>query len=336
MLKLLAYIGKFIVGPLGVIFFVGAQSLNLITPGLGFVLIVVSIIGSFWQILHYGYIRERLILINRKYQMYTMTAFLITGSALGAIVGYIGWVTLPMNNEKPTPKQQAIHTLLMRISQFGLPVTVDPQTMITILPLHPEIQRWNSEFKNSGQKSISWPPGVKATDDPPPDFVYMCEITNPEDKTLLDISIPFSIQFHELEPIEVTVIRDKVKDETKITFPRPGPDHVILGTSGLASGNALFKDGALVKSFQRPMSIPSIPPNTTAKIYILNQSEKFIVKFRLPREGTAIVAGNTTRVPVVLVRPDTTVQDAVPWVGLAPTSYDWQKEKPIHKTKTKS
>jgi hypothetical protein len=222
----------------------------------------------------------------------------------------------------PGTRQLPIHTLLVRYEQGILPIRITPHDTAYISQLSPNISEWVWEVPNGGRTPIRWPKDIHPP--PPGDFIYVCELTNNEDKTLLAVSVSFNVSFHELEMVPVTVTKNKSGGES-ISMPSPGSDHVVvtLGHPKEAKNLTAARDGAVVKQFTHPISLPSIGPGSTAKIYLVNQS-KFISKFTLPTQATAIVAGNAQRIQVALVRPNVTVQDVLPWFGLAPSTYHWE------------
>ncbi len=124
--------------------------------------------------------------------------------------------------------------------------------------------------------------------------------------------------------VPVTV-KKNINGGESISLPSPGPDHVVLtlGHPRYSKHLTGARDGAVVKEFTHSVSLPSIGPGSTARIYLINQS-KYISKFTFPKQGTAIVAGSAQRIQVTLIRPNVTVMDAIPWFGLGPSTYHWK------------
>jgi hypothetical protein len=252
-----------------------------------------------------------------------IVAVMITGALLHNRSGRKEVVIAPSGQHET--KQLPSHTLLVRFEQSVLPVRVAPHDTAYILQLNPEILGWAWEVPNDGTKAIAWPADIHPKKGKPPgDFIYACVLTNDEDKTLLDVSIPFEVSFHELEMVPVIVTTHKDGTQS-ITFPRPGSDHIIvtLGHPRDAKDSKAARDGEVIKKFTHSVSLPSVHPGSTARIYLVNQS-KFISKFTFPAEASAIVAGNSERIRVALIRPNVTIMDTIPWFGLAPSTYHWE------------
>jgi hypothetical protein len=214
------------------------------------------------------------------------------------------------------------HTLLARFTPLTLPIRIAPGDTAYILQLNPEIKRWAWEIPNTTTKAITWPSDLRIKKGGPPgDLIYACELTNNEDRVFMDVSVSFDVSFHELAMIPVKVTHDKTG--THYTYKethRAG--QVVIGI-GSKEEAKVAEDGALVSQFAHSTALPSIAPGSTSRIYLINQS-KYISKFTIPRIATAIVAGDSKRVTVTLVRPDVTVNDAVRWFGLGPATYHWK------------
>ncbi|MDR4479775.1 MAG: hypothetical protein R3B37_08550 [Nitrospira sp.] len=152
-----------------------------------------------------------------------------------------------INPSIPAPS----HAVLIRFMPGNLPIIVDPQSVAYVLQLNPNITRWAWEVPNGGGKALQWPSDLKTIKGGPPgDSIYVCEITNHEDKTLMDVTIPFSVSFHELDMVPVTVKHNKNGSES-VTIPTPGLDHIVvtLGHPKHAKDLTAARDGVLVKAF---------------------------------------------------------------------------------------
>jgi hypothetical protein len=240
----------------------------------------------------------------------------------------VQWKHLLTTGGKQNPSttelaQSPTHTLLVRYLQGSLPIRIAPKDVAYILQLNPNITQWVWEVGNPEQGTITWPSDLHPQKGGPPgDFIYVCELTNHEDKTFLDVSVPFEVSFHELEMVPLTFTKDK-NGKQLAGVPRPGVGHAIF-VGSKDQKKIAARDGAIVKEFMHSVSLPSIPPGSTTRIYLVNQS-KFISKFTFPREATAIVVGNAQRIKVALIRPRVTVADVVPWFWLPPPlTYHWK------------
>jgi hypothetical protein len=238
--------------------------------------------------------------------------------------GLIAQNPLPTSdNASSLHTEQALsHTLLVRYSEYRLPIRVAPKDTAYILQLNPNIERWVLELSNSKKAAVNWPSDVNPTKTI--DYIYACELTNEEDKTLLDVSVSFDVSFHELEMFPPIPVTDNKNGTKSAALPRPGLDHIVIAFPNPKESKVIMaaRDGALVKEFIHSASIPSIQPKSTARIYLVNQSS-LISKFKIPTQATGIVAGNAQRITIVLVRPDVTVLDTSPWYGLGPSQYHW-------------
>jgi hypothetical protein len=262
-------------------------------------------------------------------KIWALVSLVVVGCVLFAVLLRVvaGYSTAtPFPQPPPTQAEQPpTHTLLVRYTQGMLPIKIVPNDTAYILQLNPNITEWAWEVSNPKQKAITWPADLHPKKGGPPgDLIYACELTNDEDKTLLDVSVPFEVSFHELEMVPVTVTKNKDGTQS-VTVPRPGTDHVVLTLGHPQNSKDLTaaRDGAIVKKFVHSISLRSIQPGSTARIYLVNQSN-YISKFTFPAQATAIVAGNAKGVRVALVRPNVTVMDAMPWYGLAPSTYHWK------------
>jgi hypothetical protein len=230
--------------------------------------------------------------------------------------------TSPSQTQKP-PSIQPTHTLLVRYTDSILPIRIAPRDTAYILQLRPDIFQWVEEVPNETQTPFSWPSDIRLPkkNELPNDVIYICELTNNEDKTFQAISIDFEVSFHELEPLPIIVTKNK--DGTIGRTPsNPGLNHiaVIVFTPDHSEE---VRDGAMVKQLKHSISLPEIHPGSTAKVYLINQSN-YISKFTFPNKATAVIAGNAERVPIALIRPNVNVMDSVPWYGLGPASYHWK------------
>jgi hypothetical protein len=267
-------------------------------------------------------------------KIWTLASLVVVGCVLFAVLVRVvasdsSPMPQPLAQPSPPPPAQAEqpppHTLLVRYTRAMLPLRIAPHDTAYILQLNPNIPEWVWEVPNNRNTAITWPPGFHPKKgEPPGDAIYACELTNDEDKTLLDVSVSFHVSFHELEMVPVTVTKNKDGTES-LTVTGPGRDHVVVTVRNPKNPNVVTaaQDGAVVKEFMHSISIPSIEPGSTARVYLISQS-KFISKFALPVKATAIVSGNATRIQVTLVRPNVTPMDSFAWWGLAPSTYHWE------------
>ncbi len=214
-------------------------------------------------------------------------------------------------------------TLLVRYSMGTLPIDIHPQKTAYVLQLNPNITNYIWEVPNNGRKTIKWPLDFKVNKTSPPEAICVGEITNYGDKTLLDVSMSIKVSFHELDMVSVTTSIDAKGKH--VTMPTPGTDHIVVtfpDPTGRSKPLLGARDGAVVKQFTHTISIPVIAPHMPVNLYFVSQS-KYISKFSLPIEATAVLADTSERVPVKLVRPQANVEDAFPWFGLAPAIYHW-------------
>lgn len=250
------------------------------------------------------------------------------------IVGFGGWLTALKVKEPPSAEEIAkqiaklrppepTHTLLVRYAQDALPIRIASGDTIYVLQLNPNITQWVWEVQNPKKNAISWPEDLHLKKDGPlADLVYVCTVTNEEERALLDVSISFKISFHALEAFPVTI--KKNKDGTQsITMQAPGSNHVMVTINHPGEAPTAARDGAIVKQFDHSVSIPSLHAGQSVRIYLANQSA-LISKFTFPAEASAIVAGDARRTNIRLVMPNTTVIDRLPWFGLGPATYHWK------------
>jgi hypothetical protein len=221
------------------------------------------------------------------------------------------------------PIAQPTHTMLVRYSDSRLPIKIASEDTAYILQLNPNITRWVWEIPNPSERPISWPPDVHPKKGGPlSDPIYICTLTNEENNNFLDVSISFKVSFHELEMLPLTTQNNK--DGTRsVTYPRPGLEHVLVTIDPSFKHPTAARDGRTIKEFEHSVSIPSLHYGQSVKIYLINQSAH-ISKFTFPVEATAIVAGDSRRIKISLVRPNITISDAIPWFGLSPATYHWK------------
>ena len=239
---------------------------------------------------------------------------------IASVVGLLGQKARSTSVTQP-PKPA--HTLLVKFSEGILPIRIAPKDTAYVLQLHPDVVKWAWEIQNQEDFAITWPSNIHPP--PPGDRIYVCELTNHEDKAFLDVTVPFNVSFHHLEIVPVTVSRDK-NGQVSVTLPRPGADHIVvtLGHPKYPEDLTAARDGELVKEFTHSIAVRSIASGSTVRIYLVNQSE-WISKFTIPKQAKAVISGNPEPVPVALVRPDVTPMDEVPWFGLPPSTYDWKR-----------
>jgi len=299
---------------------VGLGLTGWLNPALGLCLIVAGVLYWLYEMLTSKTVRARFSLKRRW----------LTGICVALVLGLVslppairkirpGQSETVKTPENPSQKPQ-MHTLLVRMRMDNLPVRIAPTDVAYILQLNPNIERWALDIPNQSIKAITWPIDFRsANKGPRGDLIYACELTNNEEKTMLAVTVPFGVSFHQLEILPTAVTKNK--DGTRsFSFPGPVADRVAVNLGHDLSKWA--REGALVKEFTHSITLASVAPGSTVRVYLVNQS-KFISKFTFPQKASAVIAGDASRVEVALIRPEVNVGDSLPSFGLPPATYHW-------------
>jgi hypothetical protein len=209
----------------------------------------------------------------------------------------------------------------VRLELDSLPIRVAPHDTAYVLQLNAKINQWLFTERNDGDKPLTWPQDIHLrTNKPLPDQVYVCTITNDEDKPLSSVAIAFHITFHKLVPSPTTFTR--IGNKNTLTFTTV-PDHISVNIQDKKTMKfSGYIDGEKVATMDHLVELPLIPAGSNEKIYLVSQST-YISKFTVPNEATAVVSGRPGRISVDVIRPQVNITDQFPWFGLGPTTYKW-------------
>jgi hypothetical protein len=245
-----------------------------------------------------------------------------------------GFSTSTLPNEAVESPQATPPSLTARFTQENLPISIHPQSTAYILRLYPNNPQWMLASENDGRRTIKWPVESEATKIKKTSKLYdkitVCELTNPPDsKTLTDVSMDFEVRFH--EPKEVKgAVQTKNPDGTMtlsfpFTVPSPGEPAgwpVYVESEGDTGPKALTA-GAILTEVKQRVSIPVLMPNSTVKLYLVNQT-RFVVTFDFPKDASGLRLGETELIPIKLVRTEVKPLNEMPGNLIAPTKYRWR------------
>ena len=235
-------------------------------------------------------------------------SFLVFG-ALGATwAGAIFWVqdrekqstalpsmpTVETRTEVPTTAPPI--TLTLRFNpKVEFPFTIPPQTTAYAVladPNNREQLRGVWDISNAGEETVSWPRNDSLERDQftsLPDLALTLDLLNFSPTELINVHVNMDFEFFET-----------IKDETS------------------------SHSGASIGGITQGVNIPVIPPKSTVKIFVANQSVKYYVHVSFPTEAKVLVSGESARRTINIIRTGVSFVGALPGFPLSPAKVKWR------------
>lgn len=209
---------------------------------------------------------------------------------------------------------------MVRYSVSQLPIQIAPKTTIYALQLHPNSQRWITEFPNVGGTKMSWPADY-VNKSKFPERVIKVAFTNHSTQKIINLSAPFLVRFHEVKTMLLQTTKHP-DGKFPVHVPYAGNDPRvrygdIIGEGG--SQPTLWHPDKELSTHTYNVAIPIVNANSEAELYIVNQSPLYAL-FEYPDNGTAQSAESSNRKVVEFTRPDVNVMDAVKLMYLPPNT----------------
>lgn len=257
-------------------------------------------------------------------------ATLIVVGAIGAILGAAVFVLVYLavreqvnHNSDTAAETRAVSpspTLMLRYRRDTLPIDIKPGHNVRVAHLDPAQTQWLIEIENDTPDQMKWP-SVPLLDDPPTFIgIHILEMSNYDEKALLNVSFAFEVFFHEPRELAVDVTEDPDSTVYRFEIDPRAFEH----RKGIAyqQKDKHLVSGTLAHQISRRVVIPSIRGHDTAQIYLVNKSA-YVTRFSYPTKAEAVIVGHPTVVEVDLVRPLSTESDAFPMFWMTPTQYRW-------------
>lgn len=211
---------------------------------------------------------------------------LFGGALVGALAAGTGYYLFLKHGEdlagtapiaEPVPSPITLTTRFNPMMVF--PFSIPPKTTAYVVLAYPRMAEfWGAgEIRNDGADHLVWPRKAELKWQPPAgigDFAFTLDLTNHSDHKLVNVTLVFDFAF-DVGSTRQEFIASKVKAR----------HHVV---------------------------IPALGINETATVYVANQSSQYNVFVSFPSEATTLVAGESERRSIKLVKAGVNVIEILP------------------------
>ncbi len=197
-------------------------------------------------------------------------------------------------SSKTTPQPAPPIALTLRFDPLVMfPFSVPPHTTSYAVLAHPKSREsWGSwEIRNAGAEPLLWPENNFEWAEPKKlgDMALALDLANHSSNDLVNVQIIFKFEFHE-------AIRE--------------------GTTS--------RSGASTGTREHTVVIPIIAAKSSVRVYVGNQSSKHFAVVSFPTEAMALVAGESKRRTIRLIKTGVNIVEALPLFSLSPARVRWK------------
>lgn len=259
---------------------------------------------------------------GKRHPVMGLIATILIFSVVGGLIGVAWWIALeaskrhvsalmqrdngtqsqtatPIAQEHPPAPQHQPQpappiALTLRFDPAVLfPFSVPPHTTSYAVLAHPKIQEpWGAwEIRNTGAEPLSWPENDFEWAEPKKlrDMALAIDLANHSSNDLVNVQLTFKFEF-------LKAIRE--------------------GTTS--------RSGDSIGIRQHIVVVPVIAAKSSVRIYVSNQSSKHFTVVSFPTEATVLVAGESERRTIKLIKTGVDIVDALPLFSLGPARVRWR------------